>query len=74
LMTAIDQHSRHLRQSGDGSRRERARLEAEFETLLTETLVKKFRTSVPEARYDEIVNRLVQRSLSPWEAVKELMR
>jgi LAO/AO transport system kinase len=73
LMTAIDQHARHLRQSGEWSRRERARLEAEFEALLTETLVKKFRTSVPEARYDEMVNRLVQRSLSPWEAVMELM-
>jgi len=73
LKAAIEQHARHLRQSGDWGRRERARLEAEFEALLTETLVRKFRTSVPEDRYDEVVERLVQRTLSPWEAVKELL-
>jgi LAO/AO transport system kinase len=73
LMAAIEQHARHLRQSGDWDRRERARLKAEFEALLTETLVRKFRNSVPEDGYDEVVERLVQRTLSPWEAVKELL-
>ena len=73
LMAAIEQHARHLRQSGDWGRRERARLEAEFEALLTETLVRKFRNSVPEDRFDEVVERLVQRTLSPWEAVKQLL-
>jgi LAO/AO transport system kinase len=73
LMAAIEQHAQHLRQSGDWIRRERARLEAELETLLTETLVAKFRASVPDARYNEVVDRLVQRSLSPWEAVKVLL-
>jgi len=73
LMTAIEQHAQHLRQSGEWGRRERARLEAELEALLTETLVRKFRTSVPDVRYDEMVDRLVQRTLSPWEAVKALL-
>jgi LAO/AO transport system kinase len=73
LMALIEQHAQHLRQSGDWVRRERVRLEAELETLLTETLVAKFRTSVFEVHYEEVVNRLVQRSLSPWEAVKVLL-
>jgi LAO/AO transport system kinase len=73
LMTAIEQHAQHLRQSGDWGRRERARLEVELEGLLTETLVAQFRASVPDVRYKEVVDRLVQRTLSPWEAVKVLM-
>jgi len=73
LIEAIEQHVQHLRRSGDWGRRERARLEAEFEALLTETLVSKFRLSVSDARYDEVVDRLVQRTLSPGEAVKVLL-
>jgi LAO/AO transport system kinase len=73
LMALIEQHAQHLRQSGDWIRRERARLEAELEGLLTERLVATFRTSVSEVHYKEVVNRLVQRSLSPWEAVKALL-
>jgi LAO/AO transport system kinase len=73
LMAAIEQHAQHLRQSGDWGRRERARLEVELEGLLTETLVAQFRASVPDGRYEEVVERLVQRTLSPWEAVKVLL-
>jgi LAO/AO transport system kinase len=73
LMAAIEQHAQHLHQSGDWGRRERARLEAELETMLTETLVAQFHQSVPDARYDELVDRLVERTLSPWEAVKILL-
>jgi LAO/AO transport system kinase len=73
LMAAIEQHAQHLRQSGDWSRRERARLETELEGLLTKRLVRKFRLGVPDARYDEVVDCLVQRTLSPWEAVKALL-
>ena len=73
LMAAIEQHAQHLRQSGEWGRRETARLEAEFEVLLTETLVSQFRAGVPDAHYEQLVERLVQRRLSPWEAVKELL-
>jgi len=73
LVAAIEQHAQHLRQSGDWVRRERARLEAELEGLLTETLVTQFRTSISDVRYEEAVDRLVQRSISPWEAVKVLL-
>ncbi len=73
LVTLIEQHAGHLRQSGDWGRREHTRLEAELEGLLTETLVRQFRSRIPDARYDEVVERLVQRTLSPWEAVKALL-
>jgi len=73
LVASIDQHAQHLRHSGDWIRRDRARLEGELEALLTETLVAQFRLSVPDVHYEEVVNQLVQRTLSPWEAVKVLL-
>ncbi|HEX7568327.1 MAG TPA: hypothetical protein VF355_07145, partial [Anaerolineaceae bacterium] len=73
LLAAIELHAQHLRRSGEWGSRERARLEAELETLLQETLVTQFRLSIPDVRYEGVVDRLVQRTLSPWEAVKELM-
>jgi LAO/AO transport system kinase len=73
LVAAIEKHAEHLRLNGEWQRRERARLEAELENLLTESLVKQFRTSLPDSRYEEVVDRLIQRKLSPWEAVKALL-
>jgi len=73
LMAAIEQHAQHLRQSGDWGRRERTRLEAELEALLTDTLVAQFRLSVPDVCYEEVIDRMVERTLSPGEAVKVLL-
>jgi len=73
LIKAIEQHAQHLHQSGDWDRRARARLVSEFEALLTETLVAQFRSSIPDVRYNEVVDRLAQHTLSPWEAVKMLL-
>ncbi len=66
-------HLAHLRQSGDWAARDRARLEAELETLVRETLVNRFRESIPQKRYDEILERVLNRELSPWEAMKMLI-
>ena len=73
LVESISAHAEHLRQSGDWSKRERARLETELDLMITESLFSQFRAQVPDSRYDEIVNRLTERTLSPWEAVRSLM-
>jgi LAO/AO transport system kinase len=73
LAAAINQHAQHLRQSGDWNSRERTRLVVELETLLTEALVGQFRASIPDARYNEVVERLLRHEISPWEAVKVLL-
>ncbi|MBI4732133.1 MAG: methylmalonyl Co-A mutase-associated GTPase MeaB [Chloroflexi bacterium] len=73
LAAAIGQHAQHLRQSGDWNRRERLRLEVELEALVTEALVGRFRTKVSEKRYNDVLEKVVARSLSPWEAVKVLL-
>jgi LAO/AO transport system kinase len=74
LVLAIEKHAQYLHSSGDWSRRERARLEAELEALLTETLVKRFHEGVPDARYEKMVDRLVERKVSPWGAVKAILK
>jgi len=73
LVTAISQHGQHLHQSGEWGRREHARLEAELDLLVTEMLVSQFRAGLPEARFKEVLEQVVQRKLSPWEAVRVLM-
>ncbi|NOY97840.1 MAG: methylmalonyl Co-A mutase-associated GTPase MeaB [Chloroflexi bacterium] len=73
LAEAIARHAEHLRQSGDWVARERARLQSELDALIQETLVSRFRADVSEKRYEEALSQVIQRSLSPWEAVRMLM-
>jgi LAO/AO transport system kinase len=72
LEQAITRHAEHLRLSGDWAARERARLESELEALLRETLMARFRESVPDGRYRSVLEQVFARNLSPWEAVKRL--
>jgi len=73
LAEAIQRHVAHLRISGDWAARERARLEVELDALIQETLVMRFRESVPPQRYQEVIEQILKRDLSPGEAVKVLM-
>jgi LAO/AO transport system kinase len=74
LASAIERHARYLRHSGDWARRERARLEVELETLLTERLVGRFRAQVSERYYQETIDQMSRRELSPWAAADMLLR
>ncbi len=73
LAESIARHVAHLTQSGDWAVRERARLEVELDALIRETLVNQFMEDVSQRQYDEALERIIQRNLSPWEAVKMLM-
>ena len=73
LAEAIARHVAHLTQSGDWTVRERARLEVELDALIRETLVRQFREEVSQTQYEEALERIIQRELSPWNAVKSLM-
>lgn len=72
LAAGIQQHAKHLHRSGDWAARERARLMSETEATLEATLMEQFHDRLPESRYDEIMQQVFERSLSPWEAVKAL--
>jgi LAO/AO transport system kinase len=73
LKDSIAQHVAHLTQSGDWAVRERARLEVELDALIHEELVSRFRRDVPQMQYDNLLEKILQRELSPGEAVKVLM-
>jgi len=73
LAESIAQHVAYLRLSGDWALRERTRLEVELEALIREGLMTKFRGVVPAEVYDEALESVVQRKISPWEASKQLL-
>ncbi|HEX9617503.1 MAG TPA: methylmalonyl Co-A mutase-associated GTPase MeaB [Anaerolineales bacterium] len=73
LATAIARHHEHLRASGDWERRERARLHAELEALLRERLVARWRETITASRFEETIDRLVARQVSPHQAVAALL-
>jgi LAO/AO transport system kinase len=73
LVDAIARHSEHLRQTGDWAVRERIRLEVELEALIRESLLNRFREDVPQKTYEEVLEKVIQRDVSPWEAAKMLL-
>ena len=73
LAEAIARHVAYLTHSGDWAVRERARLEVELDALIREELVSRFRQDVPQNQYENVLEKIIQRELSPGEAVKLLM-
>lgn len=73
LAESIGRHVVHLRQSGDWAVRERARLEVELEALIRETLLNRFHEEVPREKYEDMLEKVMQRNMSPWEAVTILL-
>ena len=73
LASAIAKHMEYLQQSGDWAARDRARLGSEVDTLLREALLDRFLENVEGQNYEEIMERVVDRSISPHEAVTKLL-
>jgi LAO/AO transport system kinase len=73
LAEAIARHTEHLRRSGDWGVRERAWLEAELEALVRGMLMEQFYANLPREEYAQVLERVLERKLSPREAVASLM-
>jgi LAO/AO transport system kinase len=73
LAESIARHVEHLTHSGNWVIRERARLEVELDALIREALVNQFREDVPQKQYDDVLEKIIQRNISPWEAVGMLL-
>lgn len=73
LIAAIAQHKDYLQESGEWTRRERARLETEVEELLQLTLMSEWRSNTTDERYQQTIERLLARELSPRQAVNSLL-
>jgi LAO/AO transport system kinase len=72
LASLIEQHQEYLRHSGGWQRREQARLRAELHSYLEEELRTRWRASITEALYQQTLQALFERKLSPQEAVERL--
>jgi LAO/AO transport system kinase len=73
LAESIAKHVAYLLQSGDWAARDRARLQSDLEALIREELMNRFLESVQQDKYDEVVEKVLNRDLSPYEAVKVLV-
>jgi LAO/AO transport system kinase len=73
LAESIAEHAAHLHQSGDWAARDRARLGSELEAVLQEALMTRFHETIPQEKYEDIFEKVLSRSLSPWEAVQSLL-
>ncbi len=74
VIAAVQQHAQHLRTSGEWHSRDRARLTHELEDRLRSTLAEEFHRRLPAADYEAAIEALLQRQLSPSQAVEKLLR
>jgi len=73
LAGLIAQHVVYLQKTGGWGQREQARLQSELDELLRQALVRRWRDTVPETHYTQVLQRLLDRQISPWQAVAELV-
>lgn len=73
LIQAIEAHAAYLRESGDWHRRERARLQVEFDLLLKDALSARFRAQAGPARLESALDSIVRRAASPREILNSLL-
>ena len=72
LVGEMARHYQYLCETGELQQREQTRLKSELDLLLRERLVRRWRERVTETEYEQTLKRLVQRDISPWQAVELL--
>ena len=73
LVAAIADHRAHLQETGTKERRDLNRLQTELDSLLQDKLVARWRTTVSKSKYQQVLDLVVQRELSPHQAVDVLL-
>jgi LAO/AO transport system kinase len=73
LASSIAKHATHLHQSGDWASRDRTRLRSELEDLLQDELMNRFMRSIQKNAYEEVLDKVIQREVSPYEAIRSLL-
>jgi len=74
LAQAIASHRQHLEDTGGWKRREKARLQAELDMLLQDKLVACWKARLPAEAYEQALDGLLSRQLSPYRAVDRLVK
>jgi LAO/AO transport system kinase len=73
LKAKIAEHRQHLKRSGEWGQRERYRLQSDLDTLLQASLVARWSQSITDSFYQHVLEGLVRREISPWQAVDRLL-
>ncbi|HEU0297135.1 MAG TPA: methylmalonyl Co-A mutase-associated GTPase MeaB, partial [Anaerolineales bacterium] len=73
LAESIAKHVAYLRQNGEWALRDRARLGSELEALLQAELMSQFLEKVQKEKYAEVLDKVLQRDISPYEAIQLLL-
>jgi LAO/AO transport system kinase len=73
LVEAITDHRAHLEATGGWEQRERWRLQTELDLLLQTTLVEGFRSRLPDGAYEQVVQDMLERRRSPFQALEKLV-
>lgn len=74
LAETIRRHRTHLKDSGDWQQRDQVRLQSELDSLLQSTLLNRWRDTVSWERYQQTLELLAIRSISPLQAVERLIK
>jgi len=73
IFAAIQAHGEFLRGGGGWGQREQARLRAEFETLLRDSVWERWKQKVGAERLDDALRRVALRQTSPYAALDEFL-
>jgi len=73
LANSISKHAAHLRQSGDWESRDRTRLRSELEAILQDELMDRFMDGIQQSKYEEMLDKVTQRNISPYDAARSLL-
>jgi GTPase len=74
LAAAIRKHRAHLEESGVWQQRDQIRLQSELDSLLQSTLLNRWRDAVSRERYQQTLDLLAMRKISPLQAVERLLK
>ena len=73
VVEAIARHQAHLAASGEGETRRRARIEAELEAILRETLLRRLMAQLAPTEVARLVEHIAARELDPHSAAEKLL-
>jgi len=74
LAAQIRRHMEHLQETGGREKRDHARVVGEMERLLRQRLTDRFKAAHTESAYERAIERVVERELSPMQAIDELLQ
>lgn len=74
VVDAIHAHEKFLEKSGEWQKRDEHRLKSELEKLIEQRLMEHWRDGMDEKIYQNLVKEMVERKISPYQAVEELVK